>query len=83
MLDFLEAMGRLFMGVLRVLDFLNEAISIIQGMRWLFSPSYREEVRRESRATRYWVYAGVAMALLILAGVAVLIGFASKARLGG
>ena len=83
MLDFLEAMGRLFMGVLRLLDFLEQLIDFGCGLRWFLSSDYRAEVRAASWGRRVRVYCGVFLVGVGAAGVLFMLGTMLKPSLLG
>jgi len=83
MLDFLEAMGRLFMGFLRLLDYLEQLFDFGCGLRWIISSSYRAEVRAASAGRRFRVYCGVFLVGVVAAGVLFLLAMTLKPSLVG
>lgn len=83
MLDILEMLGRMFMGVLRLLSFIEAIIDTGFGLLWLFSPAYRAEVRAADDRTKLRVYVGVFLSFLILLGAVVLLGFGVKVLMAG
>lgn len=83
MLDFLEAMGRLVVGILRLLDVLQGLIDFGCGIRWFFSPDYRAEVQAASGGRRFRIYSGVFLVGAAAVGVLFLLGMMLKPSLVG
>ena len=62
----LEILGKILLGLLRLVAWIIRALYFVAGLRWLFSPNYREEVTKQPWYSRWLVYDVVVWVILLL-----------------
>jgi hypothetical protein len=65
--------GRVLMGLFRVINWVSRMVFFVLGLRWIFSREYRDQIKNENWWFRYSVFGGATASLIASVVVVALI----------